>query len=140
MKGGTSRTGLGHIVFGVKTENLPFYKDLMAFLGWNTIFAMDEGFGGVNKDGISFWFGNQANDVSNDYDGPGVNHIAINVESQSDVDATVAYLQEHGVSPLFDTPRHRPDFPQGEGQTYYQVMFETPDRILIEVVNIGPKS
>lgn len=50
VEGGYLRTGFGHIVFGVKTENLPFYKDLMAFLGWNTIFAMDEGFGVVNSE------------------------------------------------------------------------------------------
>lgn len=134
------QTTLGHIVFGVKAENLQFYKELMAFLGWQTVYGGDEMFGVANKDGVSFWFGSQVNDHVNDYDGPGVNHLGISAESQADVDATVAYLQEHGIPPLFDTPRHRPDFGMPEGQTYYQVMFETPDRILLEVVYTGPKA
>lgn len=134
------QTGLGHVVFGVKAENLQFYKDLMAFLGWQMIFASDEMFGVAGKNDLSFWFGSDVKDVVNDYDGPGINHLGISAESQADVDATVAYLREHGVSPLFDTPRHRPDFGMPEDQTYYQVMFETPDRILLEVVYTGPKS
>jgi hypothetical protein len=32
--------------------------------------------------------------------------------------------------------RHRPEFAQGEDQTYYQVMFASPDRILLEVVYV----
>jgi hypothetical protein len=39
---------------------------------------------------------------------------------------------------LFDTPRHRPDFSQSPDHTYYQIMFESPDRILFEVVYTGP--
>jgi catechol 2,3-dioxygenase-like lactoylglutathione lyase family enzyme len=140
VKGGSMQTGLGHVVFGVKAENLPFYKDLMAFLGWQTIFASDEMFGVAGKNDLSFWFGTEVKNVANDYDGPGVNHLAISAESQADVDATVTYLREHGVPPLFDTPRHRPDFGMPADQTYYQVMFETPDRILLEVVYTGPKS
>ena len=58
----------------------------------------------------------------------------------ADVDETVEFLRNLGVTLLFDTPRHRPEFAGGEDQTYYQVMFETPDRILLEVVYIGPKS
>jgi hypothetical protein len=48
-------------------------------------------------------------------------------------------LRERGVGLLFGTPQHRPEFAQGEDQTYYQVMFESPDRILLEVVYTGPK-
>jgi hypothetical protein len=50
----------------------------------------------------------------------------------------VAYLTARGVAPLFNTPCHRPEFARDEQSTYYQVMFETPDRILIEIVYIGP--
>jgi catechol 2,3-dioxygenase-like lactoylglutathione lyase family enzyme len=79
-------------------------------------------------------------DVANDYDGPGMNHLAIGTEAQADVDATVDYLRGHGVELLFETPRHRPEFSRSDDQTYYQVMFESPDRILLEVVYTGPKS
>ena len=52
----------------------------------------------------------------------------------SDERAASAHLTERGVDPLFDTPRHRPDFAETDGETYYQIMFETPDRILLEFV------
>ena len=60
--------------------------------------------------------------------------------SDVDVDAVAAWLAERGVIALFETPRHRPDFSQSANDTYYQVMFETPDHILLEVVYTGPKS
>ena len=54
------------------------------------------------------------------------------------MDATAEYLTKLGIAALFETPRHRAEFSAGEGQTYYQVMFESPDRILFEVVYTGP--
>lgn len=72
-----------------------------------------------------------------DYDGPGLNHPRLAVKAQSDVDEMVAYLKLRGIAALFETPRHRPEFADKPGDTYYQVMFETPDRILLEVVCIG---
>ena len=95
------------------------------------------GLGG--SDGASLWFGSGANAAVNDYDGRGVNHLGISVDSQADVDAFAAYLSGKGVPALFETPRHRPEFAGAEDQTYYQVMFESPDRILFEVVYSGPK-
>lgn len=35
--------------------------------------------------------------------------------------------------------RHRPEFSWGPDDTHDQVMFESPDRTLIEVVYTGPK-
>ena len=69
-----------------------------------------------------------------------MNHLGLKVEAQADVDQMVAYLQQHGVPALFETPRHRPEFTAGPDKTYYQVMFESPDRILFEVVYTGRKS
>ena len=69
-----------------------------------------------------------------------MDHLGIGTASQADVDAVAAYLAERGVAALFETQRHRPEFGGGEEQTYYQVMFESPDRILFEVVYTGPKS
>ena len=130
---------LGHIQLNIQPANVPFYRDLMAFLGWQTLYD-DEGMLGVGaKSGSSLWFVPQTKDVKNDYDGPGMNHLAISAGSQADVDATVAYLRERTVELLFETPRHRPEFAQSEDQTYYQAMFESPDRIVFEVVYTGPK-
>jgi len=127
---------IGHIVFQIHPGNMSFYKDLFSFLGWK-LWAEDPDMLGMgNEHGESLWFGGPAKLVSNDYDGPGVNHLGIAVGQQADVDAVVAYLSEHGVAALFETPRHRPEF-SAPGKTYYQVMFESPDRILFEVVYSG---
>lgn len=141
------KTHLSHLQYWVRPEHMPFYRELMAFLGWETIMDGDVsaaqdgslpilGVGGAE----SVWFVGHVKPVQNDYDGPGLNHLAIGTETQADVDATVDFLRERGVEALFETPRHRPEFSMGEGNTYYQVMFETPDRILLEVVYTGPQA
>ena len=127
----------GHIQFNVRAQNMAFYKDLFTYLGWRTL--VDEPMMlGVGSDAhYSLWFSSGEKEVSNDYDGPGMNHLALDVQRQDEVDQMVAYLHQRGISPLFDTPRHRPEFSQDAEHTYYQVMFESPDRILLEVVYIG---
>ena len=130
---------LGHLQFNVQAENLPFYRDLMVFLGWNLIGDWPGMVGLGTIDGQSLWFSGDVKAVTNDYDGPGLNHLAFAASSIADVDAAVAYLQARGVALLFETPRHRPEFARDEQSTYYQVMFETPDRILLEIVYIGPR-
>ncbi len=134
------QTHLAHIQFNVRPANVPFYRDLMAFLGWQTIYDGDGMLGVAGQHGDSLLFIGEAKEVANDYDGPGMNHLGIGAAAQADVDAVAAYLAERGVAALFETPRHRPEFSGNEEQTYYQVMFESPDRILFEVVYTGPKS
>jgi catechol 2,3-dioxygenase-like lactoylglutathione lyase family enzyme len=133
------QTTLYHLQINVRPENLQFYRDVMSFLGWATLMDQEQFFGAGASNGASLWFIGEVKDAANHYDGPGVNHIAIGAQSQADVDATVAYLSGRGVPALFETPRHRPEFSQGPDQTYYQVMFESPDRVLFEVVYTGPK-
>jgi catechol 2,3-dioxygenase-like lactoylglutathione lyase family enzyme len=131
-------TQFGHIQFNVHAHNLPFYKDLFAFTGW-PILEDDPMMLGVGHDVfISLWFFGGANAVNNDYDGCGMNHLGLLVQSQGEVDQMVEYLREHDIPPLFGTPRHRPEFSMDSEHTYYQVMFESPDRILFEVVYMGP--
>jgi catechol 2,3-dioxygenase-like lactoylglutathione lyase family enzyme len=134
------QSSIGHIQVNIDPQNAAFYRDLFGFLGWSVLYedANTVGVGGAQ--GSSLWFVGPAKDVKNDYDGPGMNHLGISVKAQADVDETVAYLQAHGVASLFETPRHRPDFSSGPDDTYYQVMFESPDRVLFEVVYTGPKS
>jgi len=93
-----------------------------------------------NGSGASLWFCAPLKEINNDYDGTGMNHLGLTVTDQDDVDTMVSYLGQHGIQALFDTPRHRPEFSAGPDKTYYQVMFESPDRILFEVVYTGPKS
>lgn len=130
---------LSHLQINIDPANLPFYRDLMAFLGWRTIYADDTMLGVVTQ-GPALWFTPAGKEVANDYDGPGMNHVSIGVTAQADVDSTAGYLSERGVALLFDTPRHRPEFSASEHHTYYQIMFESPDRVLFEVVYEGPKA
>ncbi len=133
------QTRLAHLVFGVQPANLAFYRELLAFLGWQTLYDSAEMLGVGDNNQVSLWFGTAVKPVSNDYDGPGMNHLAIGTATQSDVDRAATYLQGRGVAMLFDTPRHRPEFSGSEDQTYYQIMFESPDRILFEIVYTGAK-
>ncbi len=131
------KSAIGHIQINVAPENLPFYKALMDFLGWSVLYEDANALGVGCEQGASLWFIAPAREISNDYDGPGLNHLAFSVTSQADVDKAVAYLEQHKIPALFDTPRHRPDFSPDAEHTYYQVMFESPDRILFEVVYTG---
>lgn len=133
------QTHLTHVVFGVRSENMAFYKELLTYMGWQALYDSPEMLGIADKNGASFWFGVEVKDTSNDYDAPGVNHLAIGTETQADVDTVAAYLQERGVQMLFETPRHRAEFSESDEHTYYQIMFESPDRILFEFVYTGPK-
>ena len=107
---------IGHIQFNVEAANLPFYRDLTAFLGWQALYDTAEFIGVADPNGTSLWFIGYVKPVSNDYDGPGLNHLAFSVPAQADVDAAAAFLTARGVQHLFETPRHRPDFAHGEGQ------------------------
>jgi catechol 2,3-dioxygenase-like lactoylglutathione lyase family enzyme len=134
------QSNLGHVQLNVPTHHFGFYKELLTFLGWEVIFDSEGAFGIADSKGFSLWFIGEVKDVAYDYDGPGLNHLGIVVGAQADVDAAADYLVKHGVQHLFDTPRHRPDFSGDGPNTYYQVMFESPDRILFEIVYTGPKS
>jgi catechol 2,3-dioxygenase-like lactoylglutathione lyase family enzyme len=129
---------IGHLQINIHTQNLGFYKELFSFLGWQTLYEDENMLGVGDGQHASLWFAAATKDVANDYDGPGLNHLGLSVAKQGDVDQAVTFLKEHGVECLFETPRHRAEF-SGPGNTYYQVMFETPDRLLIEVVYTGVK-
>ena len=128
----------GHVQINILAQNSSFYKDLFAFMGWQKLEDEPSIFGFGPDIFNSFWFFTGANEASNDHDGPGLNHLGLLVNSQGEVDEMVAYLRERNITPLFGTPRHRPEFAMNEEYTYYQVMFESPDRILFEIVYMGP--
>jgi catechol 2,3-dioxygenase-like lactoylglutathione lyase family enzyme len=130
---------LYHLQVNTKPENATYYKNLMTFLGWTSLYDGDDSSGYRDRNGTSLWFVGAANDASYDYDGVGVNHISIGVDSIAEVDRAMMYLTEQGQEALFETPRHRPDFAADESSTYYQVMFRSPDNLLFEVVYVGPK-
>lgn len=134
------QTHLSHLQFNVQPANIAFYKDLMTHIGWLPLYEVEGMLGVADQGKASLWFIGQVKEgVNNDYDGPGLNHLAFGTATQAEVDAVARFLTEQGVALLFETPRHRPEFSESEDQTYYQVMFESPDRILFEVVYTGPK-
>ncbi len=129
---------INHLQININPENIRFYKDLLTSLGWAVIYE-DSGMLGIGNELMeSLWFSKPIKPLDNDYDGTGMNHLGISAPSIADVDRVVSWLNQRRVPPLFDTPRHRPDFSPNPERTYYQVMFESPDRILIEVVYTGP--
>ena len=71
------QTSIGHIQFNVQPENIPYYRDLFGFLGWQTLYDGEGmlGVGGPNNS--SLWFSGACNEVTNDYDGAGFNHIGL---------------------------------------------------------------
>jgi hypothetical protein len=127
---------IGHIQFNIDMQNAGFYKDLLAFMGWSVWYDDPNLLGLGDSQNASLWFSSVTKPCANDYDGPGANHLGLAVAAQADVDAVVDFLKERGIPTMFDTPRHRPEF-SAPGQTYYQVMFESPDHILFEVVYTG---
>ena len=111
----------------------------MEFMGWSIIFEMDEVVGyrsGTNGD---VWFVKTQNKEVQDHDDIGLNHIALRVDTISDVDSIKDFLEKKGVEMLFDTPKHRPEFAWTPTGTYYQIMFKSPDGILFEAVYVGKK-
>jgi catechol 2,3-dioxygenase-like lactoylglutathione lyase family enzyme len=128
-----------HLQVNVDFKNSAFYKGLMEFLGWETMFEGEDMSGFKSKQDVDLWFVDAEKNITQDYDAKGVNHIGIRVEKQENVDQLVEFLASQNVPALFETPRHRPEFVAIETDTYYQVMFESPDRVLFEVVYKGPK-
>lgn len=133
------KSNIGHIQFNIASTNQSFYKDLLGFLGWTSIYHDEHVMGFSGNGNGSIWFVSSKGTEAGDYDLLGENHLGIAVESIKDVDDTVAYLKEKDIEALFETPRHRKEF-SSEGTTYYQVMFKSPDNILFEVMYSGPHS
>lgn len=119
-------------------ENSAFYKELFTLLGWEVISETDDMIGLRSGKNGDIWFIDNQEDAA-DYDKRGMNHLAIRVGQEKDVDTINDFLALKEVTALFGTPKHRPEF-ANDSETYYQVMFETPDRILMEIVYIGPKT
>ncbi len=134
------KSHVAHIDFNVIAEHIGFYKGMFGFLGWTLRFEADDIVSLGDTNGVTLCFlSDTLKDVRNDYDGPGMNHLAIGVPLLADVNAAAGYLREQGMVLLFDTPRHRPEFAEHNGHTYYQAMFAFPDGILFEIVYTGPK-
>lgn len=133
------KSHLYHLQINIDFQNREFYKGLLEFMGWEMIFENDEVFGYTSASSGDMWFVKANNNQENDYDAKGVNHISLRVSATADVDRVKDFLESDGVKMMFDTPKHRPEFASSESETYYQIMFESPDKVLFEVVYLGEK-
>ncbi len=133
------KSSLYHLQLNIDYKNISFYKELFTFLNWTVIFEMPGliGFKSSTKEDI--WFVECNVKDQPNYDAIGLNHISVKVETQSNIDESVEYLLSKGIETLFDTPKHRAEFSSSPDDTYYQVMFKSPDNILFEIVYVGPK-
>src|SRR5690606_39567277 len=108
------QTTFGHIQFNVDPKHFDFYFDLLTFLGWKLIHRDDKFLALGHSDGYSLWFLSKTKTVANDNDGPGMNQLGFHTKTITEVDETCEFLEKKGVPALFDTPRHRPEFSDGE--------------------------
>lgn len=134
------KTTLGHLEFNIDVRNQSYYVDLFLYLGWKILHQDDTYLGLGAENGVSVWFSERKHPRTCEPDGSGLNHIAIQTATMQEVDMVNTFLAGNNIVPLFGTPRHRPEFVSSADQTYYQVMFSSPDGILFEVVYIGRKS
>ncbi|MGB3328367.1 MAG: hypothetical protein WBA46_05380 [Thermomicrobiales bacterium] len=134
---------LHHLLYRIDMANVPYYRELFTSLGWRVVRDTDDVLGVVGANGELIEFtGPYHPDVTNDYDGKGLNHLAVAVASVADVDAFVGYMADCGIVPQFETPRHRPEFAEYSAAVdsdYYHVMFTSPDNLLLEVVYAGSR-
>ncbi|HTY78519.1 MAG TPA: VOC family protein [Candidatus Bathyarchaeia archaeon] len=112
---------------------LPFYRDLLGYLGWRSI--VDEGNVVAFSDGgVTLWlFGADARFAGRGFHrkGAGLNHLAFLVDRREDVDRfREQFMVPRSIAPLYATPREFPEYVPG----YYAVFFEGPDRLKLEVV------
>src|SRR5438105_4240511 len=112
-----------HTEIIIDFSNLSFYKNLMSFLGWNIIFEKDNVIGFKSGKNGDIWFKRTLKNEHSNYDNIGVNHLAIRVEQHNDIDEIANFLQKHNIRPLYETPKHRPEFASSNKDTYYQIMF-----------------
>ncbi len=131
----------GHIQINVQDfeKNVELYRKLATYFEWQTIHDADGFFGAMMNSESSIWFSQSPVKEKNNRDSDGLNHIGINVSSRGDVDTFInEFMKPNNIEALFGTPQERSEF-MYEGSDYYQVMFELPGTVLIEVVYTGPK-
>lgn len=126
---------LFHLVWHIKDfqSNSFLFKEFFRYLEipiWNE----GEDYFAVDVNGLSIWFQPTTNDTTNNRDSYGMEHVAFIVDEKADVDRFVhEFLRPNNIQPLFDTPREREEY-NSDTTGYYQVMFELPGGILVELM------
>jgi catechol 2,3-dioxygenase-like lactoylglutathione lyase family enzyme len=129
------KASLYHLQLNVSRAALPFYRELLVYLGY-TLMAEDEDTFGAANGTTDLWIA-----ATDPRFAPhpfhrkarGLNHIAFRVQTRTEVDRFVAeFLARHSIPTLYNGPRDYPEYRDG----YYAVFFEDPDRLKLEVAHI----
>lgn len=123
-----------HIQINVseKKKSFPFYKELLALLGYKILFEKGPVLGMGNKTTDIWLIQTSVKFKSNKYHrkNTGLNHISFGVESKDDVDQiTKDFIKLKNIRPLYNSPKEFPEYEAG----YYAVFFEDPDKIKLEI-------
>jgi len=128
---------LYHVQLNVRDAavSLPFYRDLLGYLGYRVIH--DEPRVAGFSDGASdLWLIETEPGHAGDAfhrKRTGINHVAFRVDARGEVDRfRHEFLSPRGIAPLYRTPREFPEYRPG----YYAVFFEDPDRLKLEVAHV----
>jgi len=131
------KSSLYHIQLNISDAkvSLPFYKDLLGYLGYRIVDESEEHIGAYNGS-FTFWIietEKKYKDDSFHRKSTGINHFALRVSSKEEVDQFVnEFLEPRNIKALYNGPKEHPEYKDG----YYAVFFEDPDRIKLEVVYI----
>jgi glyoxylase I family protein len=129
-------TGVHHVDLVVSSveRSLPFYRDLLAPLGWHRITEVE------GERGETIWYltgpgssiGLRAAQTAGGYDRyrVGLHHLAIEAPFRSSVDERADWLRERNVE-IESGPEEYAYLPG-----YYAVFFYDPDGIKLEIVHV----
>ena len=129
------KTSFNHLQIYVSNSkvSLPFYKNLLLYLGYKIV-DEDETHLGMRNGLTDIWLKQAPSDakiMKYSRRNVGVNHLAFGVSKKEDVDKFFReFLVLRGIKPLYNSPRAFPEYTE----KYYAVYFEDPDKIKLEVV------
>ena len=136
------RAQVYHLQINVRDAkvSLPFYRELLGYLEYRTVYQTDTVAGFSAGSGTDIW----VTGADPAHVGPGfhrkragLNHLALRVSQREDVDRfRDEFMTPRRLPALYRTPREFPEYRPG----YYAVFFEDPDRLKLEIVHIpaGP--
>lgn len=127
-------TTFNHLSFNVSDakKSLPFYKELLTFLGYSVVSESPDHLGMRNSP-TDVWISETDSKFKAKgfhRKSTGINHICFGVKSRAEVDKfNNEFLKKRKIPALYNSPKAFPEYTKD----YYAVYFEDPDRIKIEV-------
>jgi catechol 2,3-dioxygenase-like lactoylglutathione lyase family enzyme len=128
------RASVYHIQINVSNarRSLPFYRELLACLGYRVVDESPEHIGMSNGTTDMWVIRSERPYAKRKFHrkAPGLNHISFGVPSKKAVrDFTRNFLKKRRLKGLYGSPRHFPEY----HKNYFAVYFEDPDGIKLEV-------